>query len=150
MKNRRKIILVAAILAIGVIGWIAHGWYRTITHIPEAYAAWDTGTLLVEYLKTHDDRWPSSWDDLLTVLDSQAGQKILLRGARAGDMPYARSLREKVAVDWTFAVSRPQEERPVTRLDGSAFTLVWEGAEPNEMVQWYLKERASTRPSRGP
>ena len=150
MTRGRKIILVVAIVVIGVIGWIAQVLYRTVTHIPEAYAAWDTGTLLVEYLKTHEDHWPSSWDELLTVLDSEAGQKIMLRGARAGDVPYARSLWDKVAVDWRFDVARPGGKRPVTRLDGSAFTLVWEGAEPNEMVQWYLKERASTRPSRGP
>jgi len=147
MKRGRKIILFVAIVVIGVIGWITHVLYRTVTHIPEAYAAWDTGTLLVEYLKTHEDHWPSSWDDLLTVLGSQAGQKIMLRGARAGDVPYARSLRDKVAVDWTFNVAGPEGEPPVTRLDGSAFIIVWEGAEPNEMVRSYLKERASTQPS---
>jgi hypothetical protein len=141
----RKIILLVAIAALAVIGWIAYRVLHTAAHIPEAYAAWDTGTLLVEYMKTHEDRWPASWEDLLTVLDSDAGRQIPLRGAQAGDLQYARSLRDKVAVDWGFDPVRLGDKRPVTRPNGSAFPFVWE--EPNEMVQNYLRERVATRPS---
>jgi hypothetical protein len=150
MPRRRKFILVGGVVLIGVVGWIAHVIIRTATHIPEAYAAWDTGTLLVEYLKTHGDRWPSSWNDLLTVLDSEAGERIPLRGAQAGDHEYARSLRDKVAVDWTFDASQAGGKAPITRPDGKPFPIVWSGAEPNEMVRHYLRERAGTRPSTSP
>jgi hypothetical protein len=147
MNRRRKIIVVVSITAIVAVAWIAYSLIHTLKHIPQAYAAWDTGTLLVEYMKQHEDRWPSSWDDLLTVLHTDTGQQIPLRGAQAGDVQYARSLREKVAIDWNFDPHRIDQPNPVTPPGRGAFPVVWAGAEPNEMVRAYLKERASTRPS---
>lgn len=143
MRHRKAILGVAIVLA-GVATW---GTYRVLhtIDVSEGYAAWDTGTLLVEYMKGHEGRWPDSWEELLTVLDSESGREVLMRGASAGDLEYARTLREKVAVDWSFDPSRPGQKRPVTRRDGSAFPFVWE--EPNEMVREYLKS-ATTQPSR--
>jgi hypothetical protein len=146
MTRGRKIALVVVIAIFGVIGWIAYGFLHTLRGIPEAYAAWDTGTLLIEYMKHHDDQWPESWDELLKVLDSDEGRKIPLRGAQAGDIAYARALREKVEVDWAFDPANPTGN-PVTPVGGGKFSVVWDGAEPNEMVRYYLSECASTRPS---
>jgi hypothetical protein len=146
MTRGRKIVLIVGIAIVGVVGWIAYGFLHTLRGIPKAYAAWDTGTLLIEYMKQHDDRWPTSWDQLLTVLDSDEGRKIPLRGSSAGDMSYARSLREKVAVDWAFDPANPAGD-PVAPIGGGKFSVVWESAEPNEMVRYHLSERASTRPS---
>ncbi len=149
MTRGRKRILILAMAVLGIVGWLVYGFFHTYAHIPEAYAAWDTGTLLVEYMKSHDNRWPSSWDDLLSVVESEAGRRIALRGGQAGDLRYARSLREKVRVDWNFDPSRPQRSQPVTRLDGAAFPVVWRSAEPNTMVREHLEEHASTRASEG-
>ncbi|MCC6909207.1 MAG: hypothetical protein IT430_14795 [Phycisphaerales bacterium] len=115
----------------------------TLRHLPEAYAAWDTGTLLVEYLKLHDDRWPTSWEDLLTVLESSGAEDITLYGAQAGDMQYARSLREVVAIDWSVDTAQLDHASPVTRPDGSPFPVLWQNADPNEMLREYLKSNAS-------
>ena len=147
MTRGRKIVLVIAIAIVGVVGWIAYGFLHTLRGLPDAYAAWDTGTLLIEYMKHHDDQWPKSWDQLLTVLDSDEGRMIPLRGAQAGDIAYARALREKVAIDWAFDPAKPNAGNPVTPTDGGNFTVVWKGADPNEMVRYYLSEPASTRPS---
>jgi hypothetical protein len=147
MNRRRKIIFVVIITAIAAVAWIAYSVIHTLQHIPQAYAAWDTGTLLVEYMKQHEDHWPTSWDDLLTMMDTESGRQIPLRGARAGDVQYARSLREKVAIDWSFDPHRIDQPNPVTPPGRVAFPVVWQGAEPNEMVRAYLKERASTRPT---
>ncbi len=150
MTRGRKVAIIAVIAIVGVVGWIAYGFLHTLRGLPEAYAAWDTGTLLIEYMKRHDDQWPRSWDELLTVLDLDEGRKIPLRGAQAGDIAYARSLREKVAVDWTFDPANPNAVSPVAPIGGGKFSVVWQGAEPNEMVRSYLSERASTRPSAAP
>jgi hypothetical protein len=147
MKRRRRIILAVAIVIVVVAGWMAYGFFRTLRRIPEAYAAWDTGTLLVEYLQRHEDRWPTSWDDLLTVMDGEVGRRIPLRGAQAGDLEYARSLADKVAIDWAFDPRRNDQPNPVTRPDGGAFPMVWQGAEPNEMVRAYLQGNVTTQPS---
>ena len=148
VTRAHKILLVGTALMLGWAAWGAYRVYYTYAHIPEAYAAWDTGTLLVEFMKAHEGHWPSSWDDLLTVMDSESGQKIVLRGAGAGDMRYAKSLREKIRVDWSFDPTHPDAKNPVTRLDGSPFPIVWE--EPNDMVRYYLHARAVRRSSTAP
>jgi hypothetical protein len=105
----------------------------TLNHLPEAYAAWDTGDLLVEYMKMHQNHWPRSWDDLLTVLDSESGRELILWGSRAGDIAYARALRNKVRVDWNFDPCHSDLRNPVSRPDGSPFPVVWQDAEPNQL-----------------
>lgn len=143
MSRSGKIIVAITVVVIGALVCIAIGLvYTKIRHVPEAYAAWDTGTLLVEYMKGHDDRWPSSWEDLLSIMDSESGRQIPLRGAQAGDINYARSLRKIVSIDWTFNPARRDNRSPVTRLNGTAFPVVWHGAEPNEMIHEYLRTRA--------
>jgi len=145
--RRRRVIFIVAIATVAVLGWIGFRIVYTFQQTSDAYAAWDTGTLLVEYMRTHEDRWPASWDELLSVLESESGHQILLRGAQAGDIQYVRSLREKIAVDWSFDPDRASQRNPVTRLDGTALPVTWEGAEPNEMVREYLKVRVATRPT---
>jgi hypothetical protein len=147
MTRVRRIMSVVVIAAVGAVGWISYEFLHTLAHIPEAYAAWDTGTLLIEYMKQHDDRWPKSWDDLLTVLDDDEGSKIPLRGAQAGDGAYAASLRELVAVDWDFEPANPNVRSPVAPISGGKFSTLWEGAEPNEMVRSYLSKQTSMQPS---
>jgi hypothetical protein len=135
MSRRRKIIGFVGVVILAVVVWVASQIAITVRRIPEAYAAWDTGTLLVEYLKTHDDQWPTSWDDLLTVLAEDSSDEIVLWGAGADDLEYAQGLREIVAVDWTIDAADVLNTSPVTRLNGRAFSIVWENAEPNEMVR---------------
>lgn len=143
MIGRRKIIGLIGIAALVLMLWIGYGTFRTWRLLPEAYAAWATGTPLVEYLNTHDNHWPTSWDDLLTTLETPRGREIPLYGASAGDMEYARSLRDKVAVDWTFDPTHMADAAPVTRPDGSAFPVLWQGADPNEMVRECLASSTS-------
>ena len=143
MSLRRKIIVAAALMMFGVVAYIGYGILYTWRHIPEAYAAWDTGTLLVEYMKTPGDRWPSSWDDLLSVTNRVSGDKINLFGV--GSHPdYALYLEETIAIDWKFDPTRIGRRSPVTRPDGTRFPIVWGGAEPNEMVRAYLKTSGNT------
>jgi hypothetical protein len=96
-------------------------------------------------MKAYDNHWPSSWGDLLAVLDSTEGRTILLRGAQAGDLEYARSLQNQIAIDWTFDPRNPDEKHPVTRLDGRPFPVVWQ--DPNEMIRQYLSQKPATKPS---
>ena len=144
MSVRRNIIIAVVLTIFGVACYFGYGIVYTARHIPEAYAAWDTGTILIEYMKLHDGKWPSSWDDLLSVMSSDSGGKIEFHGAKAGDTNYALSLRKKVAIDWKFDPARNDQISPVTRPNGTRFPIVWEGAEPNEMIHAYLKASMNT------
>jgi len=148
MSLRRRItvaiVLTIVITVFGVVAHVGNRMLYTWRHIPEAYAAWDTGTLLVEYMKSHDGRWPSSWNDLLSVQNSGSGGQITLRGANAGDTNYGDALVKRVAIDWKFDPARGDQNSPVTRPDGSRFPIVWAGADPNEMVHAYWNASRNT------
>ncbi len=146
MLLRRKITVAVVLTVFGVVVYFGYGITHTLRRIPEAYAAWDTGTLLVEYMKSHGNRWPSSWGDLLSVVRSDSGDQVMFRGAKAGDTNYAASLRTKVAIDWKFDPSREGQSPPVTRLDGTKFPVVWKGAEPNDMIHRYLTAGITNAP----
>jgi hypothetical protein len=138
MSLRRKITIGVVLTIFGVGVYYGYSIIHTVRLIPEAYAAWDTGTLLVEYMKSNTNRWPSSWDDLLSVVRRDSGDQVMFRGAQAGDTNYAASLCAKVAINWKFDPSRDVQSSPVTRLDGTKFPVVWTGAEPNDMIRRYL------------
>ncbi len=145
----RRTITVALVLAIfGVAAYFGYGVIYTWWHIREAYGAWDTGQLLVKYMQMHQDRWPSSWDDLLTVMNTESGSEMKLFGASAGDTNYARSLRAKVSVNWKWDPTHADDASPVTRADGTKFPIVWQGAEPNEMIRAHLKAEMSANSNR--
>ena len=146
MSLRRKITVAVVLMVFGVAIYFGCSLLYTVRHIPDAYAAWDTGTLLVEYMKSHRDRWPASWADLLSVARSGSGSQVTFRGASAGDTNYAASLRTKVAINWKFDPSVDGPSSPITRLDGTKFPVVWQGAEPNEMVHRYLTTRNANAP----
>jgi hypothetical protein len=92
-------------------------------------------------MESHDGRWPSSWEDLLSVMNTNSENQVMFRGASAGDTNYAFALREKVAINWKFNPAGSNQVSPVTRLDGTKFPVVWQGAEPNGMVRLYLRSR---------
>jgi hypothetical protein len=146
MSLRRKITIAVVLTIFGVVAYFGYGIIYTLQRIPEAYAAWDTGTLLVEYMKSHENRWPSSWDDLLSVVRSNSEDQVMFRGAKTGDTNYAALLRTKVSINWKFDPSRGGQSLPITRLDGTKFPIVWEGAEPNEMVHRYLTTSITNAP----
>jgi hypothetical protein len=147
MSVRKKIVLATAIAGIGIAGYFVGRVLYAVNHVPEAYAAWDTGSLLIAYMQSHDGRWPHGWDDLLSVVEGEGGQPILLRGAEAGDGEYLKRLRTMVAVDWSFdpATSAP-DSRPVTRPDGSRFRMLWQAGDPNKMVHRYIEAHGNAPP----
>ena len=80
-------------------------------------------------------------------MDSDEDRRVLLRGAPASYTNYVAGLRTKVAIDWKFDSARSGQGTPVTRLDGTKFSTVWKGKEPNDMVRNYLR-RTNALPAR--
>ncbi len=149
MTSRRIVIAVILVALVG-IGWYGCMFIRTWREIPNAYAAWDAGTLLIEYLETHDNNWPKSWDELLTAMDALEPHGRVLRGRNGkGGFIYG-DLKDAVAIDWNADVeaiaSWDWDEarlRVVTRSDGRDFYFVWEN--PNTMVWTHLRDHGKRR-----
>ncbi len=54
MTRARKVSLGLGVAILGVAVWFGVHIYRVISRLPEAYAAWDTGELLINYMETHE------------------------------------------------------------------------------------------------
>ena len=144
MSLRRKITIAVVLTVLGAGGYLGYRFLYVAGNIPEAYAAWDTGQLLVKYMQVNQNRWPTSWEDLVTVMNMEAGSQMTLYGANAGYTNYVLTLHNKVAINWKFDPSRSDQVAPVTRPSGGSFPIVWEHGEPNEMVRAYLKAAGTT------
>jgi len=106
MKRRKVLIAVFAVIGI-VVGleiWKLQRFLKQGPSFREAYAAWDTGALLIAYMKTHDEEWPENWGGLLSTLETERGlgSGLTLRGGSPHDTNYHRYLRETIMIDWTF------------------------------------------------
>ena len=142
MKPKYFLIIVLAMI---VVGYFGRSLLNADHKIPEANAGLDTATMLMVYLQSHNDRWPASWDDLLTVVDAIPGKELTLRGAPTNTLPYAQTLKTMVAINWAFDPSHPDASIPLTRVDGSPLPVVWSGADPNLLIRDFLKHEATTR-----
>ena len=134
-------------VALGVL-WLGYGLYQLVhVRIPESYAARTTGNVIVEYLATHTNQWPRSWEELRSATNS------MLESGRPVYVPLDR-LPQFVKVDWHTDVNRLLQSarndtttkvHVVSRLDGSPLWAVWgPDTEPNGKVMAYLRWSLTT------
>jgi hypothetical protein len=100
--------------------------------------------LLVSYMRANEERWPSSWEDLLSVTNRYPAIPVAMHGVRAGETNYLSLLRTRVSIDWHFVPKVGFKGMPVTRPDGTAFPIYWQGGNPNQMIQAELRDSHNT------
>jgi hypothetical protein len=140
----KRLLLVFVILLVIVASMIGYSIFYTWRLIPESYAAWTTGNLMVEYLQTHTNQWPHSWENLRSATNSlqQKGMPVYVSLDR---------LPEFVKIDWRADVAHLQQVargdsnatvQVITRLDGSRLRVVWgSDTEPNRKIMLYLQKQ---------
>ena len=136
MKRLLLVFAVLLIAAAGYGGYVVHH-YNTVT-VPNAYAVDWVPLMVIEYMKTHDDQWPRSWDDLRDPYENLAAPQ---------NYPWSfEELQDRVVMNWdadpkVLKKVTPTNDEPPFRViwlrDGSS--TCWEGAEPNARVLEYLK-----------
>ena len=154
-RKRLVAILLLGLLAVAVPGgWIVYRILYTLRGLPDAYAMWDTGVLLIDYMQHHDNRWPGGWDDLG---DSYQRLHLIGLGEHLRGGMTLNQLRDRVTIDSHVDTARiaampadPDRFHAISPRDSN--TTLWEGADPNEMVWDYLHGRypaapASSQPS---
>ncbi len=114
--------------------------------VPHSYAAWTTGDLIVEYLKTHGDKWPQDWVALKEAKES------LVRDGKNIYWDFDK-LPAIVKVDWKADMEtlvhlvqggHAADVKVVTQLDGSPLETAWgPDTEPNQKIARYLAARYS-------
>jgi hypothetical protein len=137
------VIAVPVLIAAGIGAWYIVTLLTAASRLPEAYAAWTTADLVIDHMETHDGAWPEGWEDLFHAADIRKANAVILRWE-------VEELPSLVAVDWNadsaalVEASTVGDDPPflvITRLDGTEFQVVWEGAEPNQMILDYLRAR---------
>lgn len=94
--------------------------------------------MVIEYMKTHDDPWPRTWDDLRDPYESLAAPQ---------NYPWSfEDLKNRVAIDWD---ADPSALKNVTHSgNGPPFRVIWlrddsstcwGDTEPDARVLEYLK-----------
>lgn len=143
MNSRKRKWLIFGLIALSICGYVVGRLTYVWWHIPEAYAAWDAGDMLLSYMRTHDNDWPNDWDELQAAVESEPA--LFLRGRHPDEPNYMERMRRTIKIDWTFDPSNPENPTPVTRADGSQLHSYW--VNPNGMIYRYLDRENTDEPS---
>ena len=138
--------LVIAIIAIAVLvgGWFAYDANRAMRN---SYALWWAADMVTEHLKSNDNRWPRSWDELRDDYDTCV--------TRSGSPWTFNEIRQRVAIDFTATTAALTEaalesDEPnfnvITAADGTDFH--WQGRKPNTIIFNYLTGQPEKAPLR--
>lgn len=135
---KRFLLAIAAILLVGATYGI-YCLHRVVTVVvPNAYATDWSAAMVIEYLKTHDNNWPQSWDDLREPYETLAAPQ---------NCPWSfDEMKRRIMIDWT---ADPETLRIAASIEPSLTVKViwladgshthWQGAEPNQRILEYLR-----------
>jgi len=130
-------LLVISILLTGVLLWWGWEMLYILRGLPDAYAMWDAGDLVVDYMGKHADRWPSGWEDLQPSFDACKKGDGYMRGGLTFN-----EIRNRIEINWHAspqnALLHHTPFKSITPRSGNH--TIWEGAEPNEMIIQYLRK----------
>ncbi len=135
--------LIVGLFVLSLCAWFAGRVVYVWWHIPEAYAAWDAGDMLLWYMRSHNNEWPDGWDDFQSSVESEPA--LFLRGRHPEEPDYMGRMRRTIKIDWSFDPANPQNPTPVTRPDGSPLHAYW--SDPNGMIYKYLDRLKANEPS---
>ncbi len=120
---------------------------QTVLHDP--YYVEHTAAYVINYMKSHGNHWPTSWDDLY-----QAN----LERVKSGDWPKFEDLKENVVIDWNV---RPEilvkakfddDDQPAFRVIWlrNGKSIHWNSTEPNRSIWDYLQKNKLQLPHGAP
>ena len=149
MPAKRYLATVAGVLAALVVSaavvigaWLAASLYWGID---DAYALLGAGEMVIDYLKTHDGRWPRSWEDLRPQFSVNNG--------RVGGWSYGR-FQDRIDID--FEVDPDDLRRQSAESPRATFRVIrarWDTGmrvlnDPNQMLCDYFRQEGK-RPREG-
>lgn len=132
-KRRSPWFYAIAFVLFSILTYFVCSFVYVWWHISEAYAAWDSGTLVVRYMETHGGDWPGGWEDLEQLHGKEPHLRLRWN---AHEPDYFDRLRTMVSIDWTFDTNARSPKTPVKSVDGTELVCLW--SNPNEMVYRYL------------
>jgi len=106
--------------------------------IDDGYALWGAGEMVIDYLKTHDGKWPRSWDDLRPQFSVNNG--------RVGGWSFSQ-FQDRVGID--FNADPDDLRRKSSGSPHADFRVIWAkrdsgirvGDDPNQMLCDYFRQQ---------
>ena len=137
----KRFLIGVVVVLFAALGYGIYAVHHYVTEVvPNAYAVEWVASMVIQHLKTHDNRWPRSWEDLHEPYETMAAPQ---------NYPWSiDELQRRVAVDWSAdaealktAKVRDGEApfRVIWLIDGSE--SYWQGGDPNQRVFEYLTGR---------
>lgn len=139
MKPRRKRILkIVLVIALAVVVFLVISIIKILTSLPDAYAVWGTGELVVAHLDEHGTM-PTSWADLQPFWDDGYGMH-----ARPGNIETLDELRERIDIPFTrLDELRVAAARGISPPDlitpKSGVSTRWQSGDADDMIINFLR-----------
>lgn len=134
MKTWHKVAigaLITVLIATGVLGLAV---YRHVTRtIPDCYAQWATAEMVIGYRKTKGIM-PSSWEDLRPYY----GTTALHHGSLSFE-EIEKRIRIKFPALGRLELDYTNQAIPEVIITASGIGSHWEGAEPNRLVNYEIR-----------
>ena len=138
--RRLGIAIIAVVVLVG--SWFAYDANRAMRN---SYALWWAADMVTEHLKSNDDKWPRSWDELRDDYDTCV--------TRSGSPWTFNEIQQRVKIDFTVTTASLTEaallaNKPnfdvITAVDGT--DSHWQGREPNTIIFNYLTGQQEDKP----
>lgn len=135
MRNIRRI-LIAVLISIPIfVVWFVLNLYFGID---DAYAQWGTVDMTIDYMKSHNGKWPSNWSDLKPSFESGGG--------RVGGWSFEQ-FQHRVAID--FSANADELRKQSMASEKVSFRVIYArwtigsgmGDGPNAMLYRYFRRQ---------
>ncbi len=101
---KKNIIITISLSAIAITACLSFGIYKKVQNeTANMYAAMRVGLVIVDYLDTHNGKWPKSWNDLRPFFATRFGNNF-------DDL--VDDIKDRVNVDWMPNLQHLQQRTP--------------------------------------
>ena len=145
MLRRIGVLIVFFLFMCGVAGVTMYMLSKAEDGVKDDFAPFWAAELIVEHLKSNEDRWPASWEDLRITWDF-----ISAEGWKYGDQPF-EDMQKRVVVDFGADAGTVASSAGAPRLVSRAKSPEEEftGEDPNTRIHDYLRKKYDPTQPRG-
>jgi hypothetical protein len=132
-----------------VVSYFSYSVYQAFQSMRDAYLVWHAAAMVIDHMRTHHNRWPSSWDELRQANPDPS---------ESGGFQNFEEVRKRITIDWAaqpgslVKADYQDEEAPPFRVIylRNGKIRYWTGYEPNHVIWHYLQQNKHRFPLGSP
>lgn len=148
MNSVPKGIMILGVALLTIASVFGYRFYLVQESISDGYALLQTASLIISYLRTHNDEWPRSWSELSTTERDSRGSPKGLKMRTGSDGGSFKGLEHRVVVDFTVNTdkllrSQSEVRGPVPKVVHLRNRRIGNhrGIDPNLLIVDYLQRK---------